>query len=39
VSELVGVPIALISVGPGREQIIWTDVGRQTAPAQRAAIA
>src|SRR5215212_9154574 len=39
ISEFVGVPIALISVGPGREQIIWTDKGRQTAPAQRAAIA
>jgi adenylosuccinate synthase len=39
VSECVGVPIALISVGPGREQIIWTDAGRQTAPAQRAALA
>jgi hypothetical protein len=33
------VPIALISVGPGREQIIWTDEGRATAPAQRAALA
>jgi adenylosuccinate synthase len=25
VSEFVGVPIALIGVGPGREQVIWTD--------------
>jgi adenylosuccinate synthase len=24
VSEFVGVPIALIGVGPGREQVIWT---------------
>jgi adenylosuccinate synthase len=39
ISEFVGVPIALISVGPGREQIIWTDEGRATAPAQRAALA
>jgi adenylosuccinate synthase len=38
-SEFVGVPIALISVGPGRDQVIWTDEGRQTAPAQRAALA
>jgi adenylosuccinate synthase len=39
VSECVGVPIALISVGPARDQIIWTEAGRRTAPAQRAAIA
>jgi adenylosuccinate synthase len=39
VANFVGVPIALISIGPNRDQIIWTDVGRQTAPAQRAAIA
>jgi adenylosuccinate synthase len=24
VEEFVGVPIALIGVGPGREQVIWT---------------
>jgi len=39
ISDFVGVPIALISVGPGRDQIIWTDAGKATAPAQRAAIA
>ena len=39
IADFVGVPIALIGVGPGREQIIWTDAGRQTAPAQRAALA
>jgi adenylosuccinate synthase len=39
ISDFVGVPIALISVGPGRDQIIWTAEGRQTAPAQRAALA
>ncbi len=38
-AEWVGVPIALISVGPGREQVIWTEAGRQTAVAQRAALA
>src|SRR5918997_1401648 len=38
-SEFVGVPIALISVGPGRDQIIWTDAGRATAPFQRAVAA
>jgi adenylosuccinate synthase len=25
VSDFVGVPIALVGVGPGREQVIWTD--------------
>jgi adenylosuccinate synthase len=35
VEDFVGVPIALIGVGPGRDQVIWTDAGRETAPAQR----
>src|SRR5687767_6695690 len=39
VEEFVGVPIALVGVGPGREQVIWTDAGKQTAVARRAAIA
>jgi adenylosuccinate synthase len=39
ISDCVGVPVALISVGPGRDQVIWTEVGKQTAPALRAAIA
>jgi adenylosuccinate synthase len=30
VSEFVGVPIAVVGVGPGREQIIWTDAGAST---------
>jgi adenylosuccinate synthase len=30
-SDFVGVPIALVGVGPGREQIIWTDAGRASA--------
>jgi adenylosuccinate synthase len=30
ISEQVGVPVTLIGVGPGREQVIWTDAGRQT---------
>jgi adenylosuccinate synthase len=30
ISEHVGVPIALVGVGPGREQVVWTDAGRQT---------
>jgi adenylosuccinate synthase len=39
IADFIGVPIALISVGPARDQIIWTDAGKATAPAQRAAIA
>jgi adenylosuccinate synthase len=31
VSDFVGVPIALIGVGPGRDQIIWTGQGRESA--------
>jgi adenylosuccinate synthase len=30
VEAQIGVPIALIGVGPGREQVIWTDAGRAT---------
>ncbi|HEY1687347.1 MAG TPA: adenylosuccinate synthase [Solirubrobacteraceae bacterium] len=26
----IGVPIALVGVGPGREQVIWTDAGKST---------
>jgi hypothetical protein len=33
------VPIALIGVGPGREQTIWTEAGRATAAGQRVALA
>jgi adenylosuccinate synthase len=39
VEEFTGVPVALIGVGPGRDQIIWTDAGKETAVARRAAIA
>ena len=39
ISDFVGVPIALIGVGPGREQVIWTDAGRASLAAQAAAIA
>jgi adenylosuccinate synthase len=28
ISEFVGVPIALIGVGPGRDQVIWTEASR-----------
>ncbi len=26
----IGVPVAMIGVGPGREQVIWTEAGQQT---------
>ena len=39
VADFVGVPIALIGVGPGRDQIIWTDAGRSSAAFERAAAA
>jgi adenylosuccinate synthase len=39
VADFVGVPVALIGVGPGREQVIWTEAGRETAPARAAAAA
>jgi len=30
IAEHVGAPVALIGVGPGREQTVWTDAGRAT---------
>jgi adenylosuccinate synthase len=36
VSDFVGVPVALIGVGPGRDEVIWTESGRQS-DANRAA--
>ncbi|MCW2953348.1 MAG: adenylosuccinate synthetase [Conexibacter sp.] len=30
IAEQAGVPVALIGVGPGREQVLWTEAGRQT---------
>ena len=30
IGEHTGVPVAMIGVGPGREQIVWTDAGRNT---------
>ena len=36
--SFIGVPVALIGVGPGRDQVIWTEAGKRTACAQRAAI-
>jgi adenylosuccinate synthase len=37
VSDFVGVPIALIGVGPGRDQVIWTETGRESLAARAAA--
>src|SRR5918911_1433000 len=39
ISEFVGVPIALIGVGPGRDQVIWTEAGRASCAARAAAAA
>jgi adenylosuccinate synthase len=39
VSEFVGVPIALIGVGPGREDVIWTGSAEDTAAGRLAATA
>ncbi|HLH15054.1 MAG TPA: adenylosuccinate synthase [Solirubrobacteraceae bacterium] len=30
IAEHAGAPVALIGVGPGREQVVWTQAGRQT---------
>jgi adenylosuccinate synthase len=30
VSEHAGAPVALVGVGPGREQVLWTDAGMRT---------
>jgi adenylosuccinate synthase len=30
ISEQVGAPVTLVGVGPGREQVIWTEAGRET---------
>jgi adenylosuccinate synthase len=34
IADFVKVPIALIGVGPGRDQVIWTDAGRATYAAR-----
>jgi adenylosuccinate synthase len=33
ISEFVGVPVVLLGVGPGREQVIWTGASEHTAVA------
>jgi adenylosuccinate synthase len=39
VAEHIDVPLALIGVGPGREQVVWTDAGRDTLIARSGASA
>ena len=39
IGDFVGVPIALIGVGAGREQVIWTEAGRNTAAGRRVGVA
>jgi adenylosuccinate synthase len=39
ISDFVGVPVALIGVGPGRDQVIWTETGRESAAARTPAAA
>jgi adenylosuccinate synthase len=34
IGEHVGAPVALIGVGPGRDQVVWTEAGRQTLAAR-----
>jgi len=30
IADYVGAPVTLVGVGPGREQVVWTDAGRDT---------
>jgi adenylosuccinate synthase len=39
VSDFVGVPIGLIGVGPGRDQVIWTGAGRESLAGRTATVA
>jgi adenylosuccinate synthase len=38
IAEHVGAPVTLVGVGPGREQVVWTDAGMQTLVAPDAAV-
>ncbi len=37
IAEHVGAPVTLVGVGPGREQVVWTDAGMRTLVASNAA--
>jgi adenylosuccinate synthase len=39
IADFVGVPVALVSVGPGREQVVWTDASASSQIAQTAVAA
>jgi len=39
IADLIGVPVALIGVGPGRDQVIWTEAGRNSLAAAAPAVA
>src|SRR5215212_921873 len=39
VADFVGVPVSLIGVGPGRDQVIWTATGRDSLAGRAAAVA
>jgi adenylosuccinate synthase len=39
VADFVGVPVSLIGVGPGREQVVWTETGRDSLAGRTAAVA
>ena len=39
IADFIGVPIALVGVGPARDQVIWTEAGRETAAGRRVALA
>lgn len=36
IEEFIGVPVTLIGVGPGRDQVIWTDASEGTIPRRKA---
>jgi adenylosuccinate synthase len=39
IADFVGVPIAMVGVGPGREQIVWMEAGRSSVAGEAAAAA
>jgi adenylosuccinate synthase len=39
ISEFVGVPVGMIGVGPGRDQVIWTEAGRESLAGRAATVA
>ena len=39
VADFVGVPVGMVGVGPGREQVIWTACGRESLAGRTAAVA